>query len=146
MSLREDLDLLARAYNVVWTWAGVTSAYRLTDEQVKTLLDRIERDSETFRKSLDDALDKSRFNSTGAEDDINAFVKGFEEASDRLEDRFDKKQSAAGDAEEVLRRAARIDAFMRTHSLTPRAQEDWQKLRADLDEIAAAYSVEWRWM
>lgn len=146
MSLRGDLDQLARAYNVVWTWAGITRAYRLTDEQVKTLLDRIERDADTFRKSLDDALDKSRFNSTGAEDDINAFVKGFEEAADRLEDRFDKKQSAAGDAEEVLRRAARIDAFMRTHSLTPRAQEDWQRLRADLDEIAAAYSVEWRWM
>jgi hypothetical protein len=106
----------------------------------------MERDSETFRKSLDDALDKTSFNKTDAEDDINAFVKDFEDATDRLEGRFGNKQSAAGDAEEVLRRAARIDAFMRTHRLTDRAQEDWQKLRTSLDELATAYGVEWRWM
>jgi hypothetical protein len=146
-TLRGDLDELARAYNVVWTWdGGITPAYRLTDDQVRSLLTRIEADADRFRASLDDALDKTHYNKTSMEDDINSFIKEFERATDHLEDRFGKKQSASGDAEEVLRRAARIDAFMRQHTLTLRAQEDWQRLRAGLDELSAAYNVEWKWM
>jgi hypothetical protein len=34
---------------------------------------------------------------------------------------------------------------MRAHELSSRAQEDWQALRRNLDELAAAYNVSWRW-
>ncbi|HXG91756.1 MAG TPA: hypothetical protein VNN73_05220 [Blastocatellia bacterium] len=157
MSLRADLDELARAYNVSWSWEDIAPApvspapvggiaYRLSDDEVKNLLSRIESEADTFRKSLNTALDESRFNSTSMEDDINSFVKGFEEATDHLKDRFNNKQSAAADVEEVLRRAARIDAFMQHHRLTVRAQEDWSRLRASLDELAAAYGISWKWM
>jgi uncharacterized protein YukE len=146
MQLRRDLDDLARAYNVTWTWSGdLTRAYRVNYKQVENLLERIEKDAERFRKSLDAALDRSRLDDTNAEDNINQFVKNFEEATDRLEDRFDKKQSAAGDVEEALSRAARIDNFMRRHRLMPRAQNDWGSLRRSLDELALAYRVTWRW-
>lgn len=145
--LRKNLDELATAYNVSWNWDGVSSSpFRLNDEQVKGLLGRIERDADGFRKSLNDALDKTDFNGTKAEDNINDYVKEFEHATDHLKDRFGKKQSAAGDAEEVLQRAARIDAFMHNHSLTERAQNAWSQLRGSLDELATAYSVSWRWM
>lgn len=145
--LRKNLDELATAYNVSWSWDGVSSSpFRLNDEQVKGLLGRIERNADSFRKSLNDALDKTDFNGTKAEDNINDFVKEFEHATDHLKDRFGKKQSASRDAEEVLQRAARIDAFMHNHSLTERAQNDWSQLRGNLDELATAYGVSWRWM
>ena len=44
-----------------------------------------------------------------------------------------------------MRRAARIDAFMHAHELSARAQDDWQALRRNLDELATAYNVSWRW-
>ncbi len=145
--LRRNLDQLATAYNVSWNWDGVSSRpFRLNDEQVKTLLGRIERDADSFRKSLNDALDKTDFNGTKAEDNINDYVKEFEVATDHLKDRFSKKRSAANDAEEVLQRAARIDAFMHNHGLTERAQNDWSQLRGGLDELATAYGVSWKWM
>jgi DNA repair exonuclease SbcCD ATPase subunit len=145
-SLRSNLDELARAYNVAWSWAGLTNRpYRISDAQLKNLLERIEKGADRFRDSLKDALSRSRFDDTRAEDDINQFVKDFEEASDRLEGRFDSKRSAASDAEEVLRRAARIDDFMTRNRLTPRALDDWMRLRTDLDQLATAYDVSWRW-
>jgi flagellar biosynthesis chaperone FliJ len=146
-ALRADLDQLASAYNVSWDWAGVSSRpFRLNDEQVKRLLGAVEREADSFRKSLDSALDKTDFDHTKAEDNINDFVKEFERATDHLKDRFSKKESAASDAEEVLRHAARIDVFMQNHRMTERAQEDWRRLRQDLDELALAYNVSWKWM
>jgi DNA repair exonuclease SbcCD ATPase subunit len=144
--LRRNLDELAQAYNVAWSWAGLTnSPYRISDEQLKNLLGRIEKGADRFRDSLKDALSRSRLDDTRAEDNINQFVKDFEEATDRLEGRFDSKQSADSDAEEVLRRAARIDNFMTRNRLTPRALDDWMQLRRNLDELATAYGVSWTW-
>lgn len=145
--LRKNLDELAAAYNVSWNWEGLSNRpFRLNDEQVKNLLGRIERDADRFRKSLDSSLDKTSFDGTKAEDNINDFVKEFEHATDHLKDRFSKKQSAAGDAEGVLQRAARIDTFMQNHRLTERAQNDWAQLRRSLDELATAYGVSWKWV
>jgi len=45
----------------------------------------------------------------------------------------------------VLDRAARIDEFMNRHSLSEQVQTDWQTLRGNLDELAEAYNVTWRW-
>lgn len=146
LQLRGDLDRLAQAYAVRWNWAGVlTGAYRVNDKQVESLLGRIEKDADQFRKSLDASLDRSRLDGKKAEDNINQFVKDFEAATDHLEDRFGKRQAASADVEEVLRRAVFIDSFMRRHLLNPRAQSDWSALRRDLDELAFAYRVTWRW-
>jgi O-methyltransferase involved in polyketide biosynthesis len=119
--------------------------YRLSDEDVEKIIHRIEQQSDTFRASLDDALDKSRFNGSSREDDINAFVKDFYEETKKLHDRFDDHKSTAPDVQSVLERAARIDGFMRRVPLTSRAQDDWSTLKTALDELAAAYDVSWRW-
>jgi outer membrane murein-binding lipoprotein Lpp len=156
--VRTDLDELASAYSVAWTWPAVEvvvdpnapivadrHARRINDNDVKGILSRMDTHAEHFRHSLSDALNHSHFNHTSTEDDINAFVKNFERATDRLKDHFGKHNAATDDAEEVMRRAARIDAFMRAHDLSSRAHEDWQMLRRDLDELALAYNVTWRW-
>ena len=101
--------------------------------------------SRVFSNSLRDALNHSHFNHTSTEDDINAFVKNFENSTDRLKDHFSKHNAATDDVEEVMNRAARIDAFMRNHELSSRSQEDWQNLRRNLDALSAAYSVSWKW-
>jgi len=119
--------------------------YRISDREVASLLDQIKKESNTFRNSLKDALNKSRFDRTRWENDINAFVKDFEEQTKRLDDNFDHHKSTVADVDSVLSRAARIDQFVTRHTLTSRAQSDWSVLRADLDRLASAYNVSWRW-
>ena len=158
-TLRGNLDELAEAYNVTWRWDSVAVLgpttvvtatpvglpYRLTDKEVERMLHGIEEQSGKFRSSLDSALDRSSLNSTDREDDINAFIKEFDQEVRRLHDRFDEKKSVAGDVQAVLDRAARIDSFMRRRGLTAKAQDEWSALRANLDQLAEAYSVTWRW-
>jgi len=160
-ALRGNLDELAQAYNVSWRWGGPVSLsdervaypaagggplpYRLTDREVEQILDRIERQSDRFRSSLDSSLDRSRLDGTRREDDINAFIKDFNDEVKRLHDRFSDHKSVAADVQSVLDRANRIDEFMSRNRVDGRAREDWSRLRSNLDELSQAYSVDWRW-
>lgn len=150
--MRGELDRLANAYGVSWRWqrfyppVGIQAApYRLNDKQVERLLRNSERAANTFRQSLDEALDRSRLDGSAREDNINEFVKEFSDAMKSLRDRFDGRTSIAGDVELVLRRAMRIDDFMRRHPLDRRVQRDWTKLRGDLDQLSQSYNVAWNW-
>ena len=123
----------------------VGQPYRISDKEVERILHRMENQANKFRHSLDAALDRSRLNGTNREDDINAFIKKFDEQTKRLHDRFDDHKSVAADVEAVLNSAASIDQFMRRQHLNERAQNDWSTLRGNLDELAEAYNVTWRW-
>lgn len=123
----------------------VGQPYRVSDKEVERLIKRIEQQSDRFRSRLDSDLDKSRFNGTNREDDINSFIKDYYEQTKRLSDHFDKHHSATGDVEAVLDRAARIDDFMSRNRLSSKAQDEWSTLKSNLDELASAYNVSWRW-
>lgn len=112
---------------------------------VDQILRRLEEDTDRFKSSLDSALDRSRLDGSNREDNINAFVGEFEDATDRLKDRYEDQGYAPGQMREVLTRAARIDQFMRRRRLGGRAESDWQRVRRDLNQLSKSYSVNWRW-
>jgi DNA repair exonuclease SbcCD ATPase subunit len=145
--LRMDLNDLARLYNVTWVWPGVaaTRPYRVNDQQMESLLKRLEERSDNFRAALKSSLEQTRFDDTKAEDNINQFVRDFERATDRLEERYDDDYTSAGATTEVLRRAVVIDRFLQRHKLTPSAQSAWTTLRGDLNELAKAYNFVMNW-
>ncbi len=119
--------------------------YRISDKQVKKLLEQLKKDTGKFRKSLDSSLDRSRLNGTNREDDINKFLKDYEDATERLYSRFKDNKSVSSDVEAVLDGAVQIDSFMGRQSLRGRAERDWDKVRQDLRQLADAYNVTWRW-
>ncbi len=164
-TLRADLDALARVYNVTWDWTrqtGATSgndgygnnapgrtqtgaAYRISDRQLDAIIRRVETGADRFRTSMGNSLDRSRYDGTRAEDNINQFIGDFEKATDQLRSRFDAKTSVASDVESVLRQATYIDDFMNRQTLSMRAENDWTTLRGELNQLASAYSVAWNW-
>ena len=150
--LKRDLDQLASAYSVIWRWEqsslpvdASATPYRASDREVEHLLNSTEKAADTFRKSLDHALDHSRFDGTAREDDINQFVKEFRDATKQLRDHFNGHTSVGADVETVLSRAARIDNFMMRHKLDRTAQRDWTTVKSDLERLATNYNVSWDW-
>lgn len=137
------IALLAITTPAARAWAPQPA--RLSDDQVERLLERIEKSADKFRESIADALDKSRADDSTLEKDVNRFVHAFENATDRLESRFDDDKSSAEDVQEVLTRAASINGMMARHAFSDRAQADWRLLRGDLNELARAYGVTWEW-
>jgi len=144
--LRRDLDDLARAYGVTWNATGSqTMPTAVPVQQVQQLVARTTRDTAQFRRTLDQALARSRVDSFREEDDINRFVTELTEATNHLTDHVDRRQTVTNNIDDLLRRGANIDSFMQRHPLTTRAQSDWLIVRRDLDEVARAHNVAWDW-
>lgn len=149
--LRNGLERLARAYNVAFNLNGRVLApsvvatqvpYRVSDSEVQTLLNRIETRSDKFRTTFDLALDRSRLNETNREENVNDFVKDFENMTDVLRRKFDDRTSVDDDVSQVLVRASRIDDFMKRNLRRERAaQRDWQNLRTDLNLLSNYYRL-----
>jgi hypothetical protein len=119
--------------------------YRVSDKEVRKVMQQLKKDTGRFRKSLDSSLDKSRLNGTNREDDINRFLKNYEDATERLYDRFKDNKSVGADVEAVLDGAAEIDRFLTRRALSGKAERDWTSVRQDLRRLADAYNVSWRW-
>src|SRR5215213_5609329 len=119
--------------------------YRLNDKEVKKLMAQLKKDTGKFRKSFDSSLDRSRLNGSNREDDINRFLKNYEDATERLYSRFKDNKSVGADVEAVLEGAAEIDGFMTRRLARERAERDWAAVRQDLRRLADAYNVSWRW-
>jgi hypothetical protein len=131
---------------------GVTSSvlaqrqYRNSDTSMRSLIQRIETRSDTFSRTLENALDRSRLNNTAREDEINRLVTDFEYATDQLKTRFENRQSTAADARAVLEKAALINSFLLNNRLETQVDQDWRLLQSDLDLLARAYYInDWRW-
>lgn len=154
-TLRTDLDTLAGYYRVTWNWNErnqggnnrnpMTPAYTATDVQLQRLLTRIESRTDIFKRRLANSLDRSYLNGTSSEDNLNDFLTEFENATDRLKQRFDDRQSVGTDVSEVLTRAQYIDRFMAANRFSTASQTQWRNLRTDLNTLATYYRVSWNW-
>jgi hypothetical protein len=154
--LKQDLNTLAGYYNVSWNWQLADNrpgwnmgrqmpAYSATDAQMRTLLTRIESKTDVYKRQMDNALTRSRWNNTNREERIEDMIDGFENSTDRLKQRFDARESVIQDANDVLMQAAYIDRFMRNNTFTRPAQNQWNSIRTDLNTLANYYRVSWNW-
>ena len=117
-----------------------------TTAQMQNVLERLETNTDRFNRSIDTALDRSRFNNTDLEDQANALVDELEVATDRLRDRVDDHIVNNFDVNEVLRRGMYLDMFMVRHNFSPAAERDWLLVRNDLDRMARLSGVSWTWV
>lgn len=154
--IRTDLNTLARYDGVAaWNWnqriddtgtvPGGTIPYTATDSQLRALLVRLESNTDTFRRQIDSAMDRSVWDNSRNEDNLGAFVEDFENATDRLRRNFDERRSAVGDVNELLSRASYIDQFVRRSRLSRNTESNWTSIRTDLNTLARYYRTTWNY-
>src|SRR5947209_4061620 len=124
--------------------AQTQRAYRGTLQSVRQLILRVENRTVVFHTNLDTSLARTPINNNRADDNITSFVADFDDAVHRLRANFDRGQSTAADAQEVLNRASFVDSFLRRHPLNLRTRNSWSVLRTDLDQLARTYGVSWQ--
>jgi hypothetical protein len=156
-SIRNDLNTLSTYYRLNWRWdqpvagpingpvVGPITSFPISDRNMRNLIRRIETKTNTFRRQIDRALDSNRLDGTPREDEMNSYIAEFEDATNRLIDRYNNRQSTSADASEVLNRGLYIDRFMRQNTFSRPAENQWRSIRSDLDQLARNYRVSWNW-
>ncbi|MFY9620466.1 MAG: hypothetical protein WAM70_07320 [Pyrinomonadaceae bacterium] len=149
--VRTDLNALATAYGITWQWNRVESqgnssqSYRLRDNELNQLIQRIETSGTRFQSSITDAFSRSRYDQTSIEVNMNDDVRDFKNATAQLRNQHNARQPVADDVERILALARPIDTFMRSNQLTNRAQSDWSTLKNELNTLAGAFNVSANW-
>jgi len=116
--------------------------YRGTARTVRQLILRIDNRTDIFRNAIN-AQNQSRVYTTNGEN-LNNLVDDLDRAVLQLRERFDRRQSTATDAQDVLNRAALIDRFMTDRNVRGAAVlRSWTNLRATLNQLATVYGLTW---
>jgi len=118
---------------------------RVTDRQVSSIVQRLERSTNRFRGSLNLALVNGRIDQTRPQNDINSFEPAFSGAVDQYRDQFTRRQAGEADVQNILRKASLVNGFMSRNRLNLRVQNDWAAVRTDLNALASAYGLSWQW-
>jgi hypothetical protein len=137
--------LIAIAVTFSTTAQAQNRAYRATDRQIQTLLDRIENRTDDFKREIDSSLDRSNIDGTRQEDSINQIIANFETATDNLKNNFSFRRSTANDVQQVMDRAMFINRFMRNNRMSATSQNLWSQIRTDLNTLAGYYQVTSTW-
>ena len=118
---------------------------RVTDRQVSSILQRLERSSNRFRGSLNLSLVNGRIDQTRPQNDINSFEPALSGAVDQFTDQFTRRQAGEADVQNILQKASLVNGFMSRNRLNLRVQNDWAAVRTDLNALANAYGLSWQW-
>ncbi|MGB7923791.1 MAG: glycine zipper family protein, partial [Pyrinomonadaceae bacterium] len=124
---------------------GVQIDNRTRREELRTVVTRIDNRMSVFRKTLDATLDRSRWDGTRAEDNINQLVKDFGDSLNRLRSSFNDRQNSRDEAQDLLRRAVLIDNFMLNRRVSGDVMSDWMNVRGEIDRLAQIYNITPGW-
>lgn len=143
--VKSNLDQLARAYGIAWVWAPSDNPAIIRASN-RNVIRRLEDASSEFRKSFDEALDRSLIDGSAYEDFMNNVVATFDRSVDKLEDQAnDSEDLHLEDLKTALNNAVAIDEFLQRHSVNTRARRDWARVKANLNDLAFLNRVAWNW-
>lgn len=164
-TLRAELNALARIYGAptvgarsyryvapvstgrTRTGAVVRTGYRITaisQQQVEQLLERIEERTDAFSNQLNKSLDRSRLDGSSVEDNIADRARDLENSTDELRREFDHNDTRGEnlpEARKILRDATAIDRIMQRRSFSRATENNWLRLRAELNTLARIYGI-----
>ncbi len=119
--------------------------FSVSDEQMAQLLARVATHADSFRGGLERALPRSVLSGSERAAYLNRFTGEFAHLAGQMKSRLKKREPVASNVQELLNRAVSISVFMETYSFNPQVAQDWQRLRADLDQLARVYRTPTRW-
>src|SRR5947209_2904186 len=139
-----SLALVFALVGIGLTTARAQRTYRTDERQAGELIRRVETSSNNFQSSLNDALNRGRYNTSNA-GDIGNYTQNLRDAVAQLRDRFDRRAAVAADVQNVLQQASLVNGFLVNNRMGARVQSDWSLVRSDLDALARAYNITWDW-
>lgn len=136
---------LALIFSFVFGFFGIVQLSRLqaqtrvNDRDMTAMMKNVHQDAKSFRPRFDEALRHSTIRKTSRARDARDRAKAFVQETDTLVHRFRKDRNGEAQFRRVTDTARQIDAVVSSVDLGPGVSGQWQKIRTELHQIAAAY-------
>jgi hypothetical protein len=114
---------------------------RLSDEDLQQLMQNLKDDAGPFRQNFANALKKSTIRGTSQEKDAKALVDTFAKQTNTALETFKHQQKADQQVVELVHTAGQIDPLVYSLQLNPQTRSRWERLRAELHQIAQAFGI-----
>jgi hypothetical protein len=114
---------------------------RLTDRQVKELVERIHQERDRFEDQLDGNLKRSTFRGPNGEVNVERFLDDLQDNVGKLKDRFKPGYSADTEVRTVLEQGGRIQRYIDTQPPNYKGSGEWSRMATSLGELATAYGA-----
>ena len=120
--------------------ARAQTGQRLTDKEVKALLEAVDHSRDRFEDQLDGKLKSQVLRGPSGEVDVARFLDDLQENTGRLKDRFTDDYAASAEVAAVLRQGGAIAAFMKQHPGI-KGSSEWDRMATELGRLAGAYGA-----
>ena len=119
----------------------VVHAERLSDKDVKSLIERINNERDRFEDQLDGELKRTILRGEKGEVHVERYLDDLQENVGKLKERFKPEYAASAEVTTLLRQGSDIHRFMAKQKPNLDGASEWNRLSASLEQLAAAYGT-----
>jgi hypothetical protein len=114
---------------------------RLSDQDVKALIQQVDTERDRFEDSLDGDFKGSTLRGPTGETRVAGALQDYQDSVEKLMERFTENYSASAEVAVVLKQATQIDTFMRTTQIETKGRSEWDRQVVSLKRLAQAYAA-----
>ncbi|NNF00747.1 MAG: hypothetical protein HKN25_17150 [Pyrinomonadaceae bacterium] len=116
------------------------------NRNLNSTINNLERKARRFEDVLDRELDRSQYNGSRREDQLNNLAKRFKNAAEDLADEYDNQRDynrSRDEAQKVLSLGSQLGSALRGSraNRNPTLQSSWRSIRQDLRSLSQAYNT-----
>ena len=121
--------------------ASAQDAPRLSDNELKGLIEDLDHARDRFEDALDGDFKHSIVRGPRGEVQVNQYLDDLQENTGRLKDRYNSGYSASAEARAVLQQGSDIQRYMSGQPDSMKGRSEWDRLAGSLGTLARAYAT-----
>jgi hypothetical protein len=114
---------------------------RLSDKQVKAIIEEVDTGRDKFEGNLDGSFKGSTLRGPNGEAKVSVALQDYQDSTKKLQHRFAPDYPASAEAATVLKQSMQIDAFMKSPSAPANGRIEWDRQAGYLKRLADAYGT-----
>jgi hypothetical protein len=120
---------------------STAAADRLSDKDVKALLETLDNSRDRFEDQLDGKLKNGIVRGPRGEVNVRRYLDDLQENVKRLRERYTGGYAASAEVSTLLKQGSEIHRFMKTQPQDLKGMSEWDRLAGDLTSLATAYGT-----
>jgi hypothetical protein len=121
--------------------AAAQGADRLSDGDIKTLIERVNQARDRFEDQLDGKVKDGVQRSPSGEIKVSSALDDLQEDVSKLKSRFTEAYAASTEVAALLRRGNTFDALVKAQPAGTKGTNEWERLAVELRRLASAYNT-----